>query len=194
MSIDTDGGTGNRDHLSSVASMSSASCPAARAFHSPRRVMRYVWMCSGARSSSAKIASSWRALSASGCATSRSTVRSLCTMRGPSAITFDSTGDPVEADAEALCRGRAGCRLRCGAAGTGPRARAPGRGRGSGGTDVDDARDGQRALDVGAAVAAAQAPAAETRRLERERARRSVGEPDGDLDHGAGAHRLLELA
>ena len=72
--------------------MSSASWPAARAFHSPSRVMRYVWMCSGARSSSAKIASSWRALSASGWATSSSTVRSLCTMRGPSAIGIESTG------------------------------------------------------------------------------------------------------
>ena len=40
MSIDTDGGTGKRDQRSSVVSMSSASCPAARAFHSPSLVMR----------------------------------------------------------------------------------------------------------------------------------------------------------
>ena len=40
MSIDTDGGTGKRVQRSSVASMSSESCPAARAFHSPSRVIR----------------------------------------------------------------------------------------------------------------------------------------------------------
>ena len=41
-SVDTDGGTGNREYFSSVASISSAVWPAARAFQRPRRVMRYV--------------------------------------------------------------------------------------------------------------------------------------------------------
>ena len=40
LTIETDAGTGKRDQRSRVVSMSSAVCPAARAFHRPRRVMR----------------------------------------------------------------------------------------------------------------------------------------------------------
>ena len=53
---------------------------------------------------------------------------------------------------------------------------------------------GQRALDVGAAVAAAESSAAESGRFEREAALAAVGKPHTDDDRQLAADRLIEFA
>ena len=65
---------------------------------------------------------------------------------------------------------------------------------GSAAADGADARDRERALDVGREVFAAQAAPAEARRFEHERAGFAAGQGDIDLDRGAGAHGGVELA
>ena len=82
----------------------------------------------GARSSSAKTANSCRASSASGCATSSSTVRSLWTIRGPGITTDQPSGREAafKPGAPRRCARAAGC-ARCRSAG---RARAADRSRG----------------------------------------------------------------
>src|SRR4051794_19621242 len=84
MSTSSACGTGYLAYRTSTSTTCSASCPAARAFHSARFVIRYVWMCSGARSSSANGASACRASAASGASTSSRTVLSDWTISGPS--------------------------------------------------------------------------------------------------------------
>jgi hypothetical protein len=77
-------GTGYREYRSNASTTDSASCPAARAFHSPSGVSRYVCTCSGERSSSANGAIAIRHSSASGWSTSSSKVLSDWTISGPS--------------------------------------------------------------------------------------------------------------
>src|SRR5665647_179860 len=116
-------------------------------------------MCSGARSSSANTARSWRASSARGCATSSKTVRSLWTISGPSDITVNPTPAGETSAPQALRRRR----------------------------DADDARERERAFDVGAAVPGAETPAADARRFEQVVDDHATGHGDAD------GHRLLGL-
>src|SRR3954452_23575563 len=76
-------GTAYRLYSSNVSTTCSASCPAARAFHSPSGVSRQVWMCSGDRSSSAQGPIALRHSAASSWSPWSSSVLSLCTIRGP---------------------------------------------------------------------------------------------------------------
>src|SRR4029453_6141943 len=76
-------GTGYREYRSNASTTDSASCPAARAFHSPSGVNRYVCTCSGERSSSANGAIAIRHAGASGWSTSSRSVLSDCTISGP---------------------------------------------------------------------------------------------------------------
>ena len=84
MSTSSGCGTANREYDTSASTTCSASCPAARAFHKARGVMRYVWTCSGARSSSAKGAIACLASPARSWSTSNSSVLSDWTINGPS--------------------------------------------------------------------------------------------------------------
>src|SRR4051794_5070624 len=93
-------GTEYRLKVSRVSTTCSASCPAARAFHSPSGVRRYVCTCSGARSSSAKGAIALRQASAAGWSTSSSSVLSLCTMSGPSGAFIEPLSQPSRLPAD----------------------------------------------------------------------------------------------
>src|SRR5918997_6411437 len=77
-------GTAYREKRTKASTTCSASCPAARAFHSASGVTRYVCTCSGERSSSANGAIAARQSRAAGWSTSSSSVLSDWTIRGPS--------------------------------------------------------------------------------------------------------------